>query len=223
MTRTRNILALILAMSACTRDRKEETPPPTFTDEGVGAQQRISTSLRESVVNANLRTCWGQLQGPGAVAMDLTYRKSGDNWTLDNVNLKGSSLAKGQETIAQRCIEESARATTFPVDSRQPLETAAQEFVVRLGWPVPLPPENTDMTNDEVARMIGTGGGAGVITVPGCSDCVSNPNYPYGLKCEAKKSGSQVDCEEISSNVCATTPKACLRGLFGGTSGVIMF
>ena len=71
--------------------------------------------------------------------------------------------------------------------------------------------------------MIGTGGGDGVITVPGCSDCVSNPNPPYGLKCESKKSGSQVDCEEISSNVCATTPKACLRGVFGGTSGVIMF
>ena len=62
-----------------------------------------------------------------------------------------------------------------------------------------------------------------MITVPGCSKCVSNPNYPYGLKCQATKSGSEVDCEEVNSNTCATTPKACFSGVFAGTRGVIMF
>ena len=68
--------------------------------------------------------------------------------------------------------------------------------------------------------MIGTGG---VITVPGCSACVSNPNYPYGLKCEARSTGGNIDCEEISSNVCAVTKTVCLCGIFGGTSGVVIW
>jgi len=167
-----------------------------------------------------LRSCWGQLQGEGAVATDLTYRKSGNDWTLENVKLTKSTLPPGQDAIAQRCIEESARATTFPVDSKQELEMAAPEFIVRLGWSVPLPAEGTEMTSAQMARMIGTGG---VITIAGCSDCQLRGVPPYGYKCVAKKSGSNVDCEEVATNVCATTPKACLRGVFGGTRGVIMY
>ena len=152
--------------------------------------------------------------------MDLTYRKSSDNWLFDDVKVKKSTLPQGQDAVAQRCIKESARATTFPVDSKQELEKAAEEFIVRLGWPVPLPAAGTQMSQDQIARMIGTGG---VITVPGCSACVSNPNYLYGLKCEARSTGGNIDCEEISSNVCAVTKTVCLRGIFGGTSGVVIW
>ncbi|HVF38473.1 MAG TPA: hypothetical protein VM939_01145 [Gemmatimonadaceae bacterium] len=227
MTRIGIMLGLSVAMLACTKSDSDEPPPkqeaaprPVFTDAGKGAQQRIGSYLQSSVVTDKLRTCWTQLQGEGAVAVDLTYRKSGDNWTFDSATVKKSSLAKGQEATVQRCIEESARATTFPRDSNQPLETAADQFVVRLGWSVPLPAEGTQLTSTQMARMIGTGG---VITVPGCSECVSRKEYPYGLKCEARSSGSNTDCEEINTNTCAYTPKACLRGAFGGTSGVIMW
>jgi hypothetical protein len=232
MTRTGIVTALFLAIVACKEGRKDdgkvdqkaEAPPiPTFTDNGASAQQRLGSYLQSSVVTPKLRTCWNQLQSGGAVAVDLSYNKSGDNWTLENVKVTKSTLPKGQEATVQRCIEESARATTFPVDSKQELETVATHFIARLGFSVPLPPAGSGMTDAEVARMIGTGGGAGVITVPGCSDCVPNPNYPYGRHCVKKKSGSNVDCEEINSNLCATTTQACASGLFGGTRGVIMF
>lgn len=221
MKRIGPILALCFAMAACAQTRKAEAPPyPGFSDAGAGAQNRIGRYLQDAVVGPKLRTCWDQLKGAGAIAMDLTYRKSGSNWVFENVKLTRSTLPEGQDAIAQRCMEEAARATTFPVDSKEPLETAAPQFVVRLGFPVPLPAEGTQLASNQVARMIGAGG---VITVPGCSDCVPREEYPYGLKCESKSSGSNVDCEEINSNTCATTPKACLRGVFGGTSGVIMY
>lgn len=234
MTRNGIILAMCLATVGCKENRKagsappdsarpDTTAPPTFTDEGRGAQRRIGRYLQDAIVTDKLRTCWAKLQGEGAVAIDLKYQKSGDNWTFENAKVTKSALAKGQDAIAQQCIEESARGTTFAVDSKEALETGSPAFVVRLGWPVPLPPAGTETSSGAIARMIGTGGGSGVITIPGCSDCVPNPNYPYGRHCVKKKSGSNVDCEEINTNLCATTTQACVSGAFGGTRGVIIF
>jgi hypothetical protein len=224
MTRIGILLGLSLAMAGCSQKRPEEAPPPPgFSDEGEAAGQRIGAYLQSSVVAAKLRACWDQLKAEGAVATDLTYRKSGDTWTFDSVKVTRSTLSKDQDAIAQRCIEESAGGTSFEVDSKQELEQLVRQFVVRLGWSVPLPAEGTEMPSEQLARMIGTGGAGGVITVPGCSDCQLRGEPPYGYKCVAKKSGSQTDCEEVATNVCATTPKACLRGVFGGTRGVIMY
>ena len=222
MIRASLCIALSIAATACNRPANEEPPPhPDFSDDGAGVQRRVSAYL-EGVV-PKVRTCWSQLQGEGAIATDMVYRKSGREWTLDSVRVTRSSLAKGQETTAEQCLRDAARGSGFAMDANEALEQAAPTFVVRLGWLIPLPAPETALTDDQVARLIGTGGTGGVITVPGCSNCVSNPNPPYGLKCEAKSSGSNVDCEEISSNVCATTPRACMRGAFGGTRGVIMF
>ncbi len=213
---TAAVVALAFSMLACRR-----TPPayPTsFSDGGIAAQNRIGGYFSSSVAS-RLRGCWSQLQGEGAVAMDVTYRKAGDKWTFEKVSMTKSTLPKGQESGAQRCVEESARDTAFPMEQSESLEKAAEQFVVRLGLPVPLPAEGTQMTPDEIARMIGTGGGLGDIA--GCSECVSNPDYPYGLKCESRKSGGHLDCKEHTSNVCSTAPTACLRGLFGGSTIII--
>ena len=224
MTRIGIMLGLSLAIAGCKQKPLEEAPPPPgFSDEGKAAGQRIGAYLQSTVVAAKLRACWNQLKAEGAVATDLTYRKSGDTWAFDSVKVTKSTLSKDQDAIAQRCIEESARETSFGVDSQQELEQRVRQFVVRLGWSVPLPPEGSEMPSEQLARMIGTGGSGGVITVPGCSDCKLRGRPPYGYECVAKSSGSQTDCEEVATNVCATTPKACLRGVFGGTRGVIMY
>src|SRR3990172_3812413 len=126
---------------------------PSFNDEGVGAQDRISRYLKGSVVDARLRTCWSHV-GEGVIAMDLTYLKSGSSWAFEDVKVEGPTLLRGQDAAARLCMEESARATTFPVG------------------------EGVQLTDDQIARMIGSGG---VITVPGCSECVRREEYPYGL------------------------------------------
>ena len=77
------------------------------------------------------------------------------------------------------------------------------------------------MTNDAIARMISTGG---VVTMEGCSPPVKLKTDGSGnFQCVKKTSGNEGDCEIISSNSCATSPKACLSGFFGGTRGVVMF
>ena len=222
MTRIGIIIGLSVALMGCTKGPKEEAKRFTydFTDDGAAASQRISTSLQEPAVAAKLRSCLSQLKGEGLVATDLRYRKSGSSWTFDNVNVTKTSLAQGQGATVQKCIEEAARGTSFSVDTNQELESAAPEFVVRLGWGLPLPPEGTEVTNDAIARMIGTGG---VITMEGCSTCKLKTDGSGNYQCIAKKSGNEGDCEIISTNACATTPKACVSGFFGGSRGVVMF
>jgi hypothetical protein len=222
MTRIRTILALSLALTACAKTPKEETrkPAATFSDNGAAASQRISASLQEPAVAAKLRNCLSQLKGEGLVGTSLTYRKSGSTWAFDDVKVTKASLPQGQDAAVQNCIQESARGTSFAVDSKEELETLAAEFVVRLGWSIPLPAEGTEVTNDAIARMIGT---AGVITMEGCSTCELKTDGTGNYQCVRKTSGNNVDCEIISSNSCAYTPKACVSGFFGGRRGVVMF
>ena len=221
MTRIGIALAMSFASLACSGKPKEEpNPRPGFSDDGAAAGQRIGQYLQASVVDADLRSCWAQLKGEGVVAADLTYQKQGDNWALNAVAVKKTSLVDGQNAIAQRCLEEAARGTSFTVDSKEQLETRAQEFILRLGWLVPMPPAGTEVSDAAMARTIDPTTGKPIPM--GCSTCELRGVPPYGYKCVTKSSGSERDCEEISTNVCATTPKACLRGAFGGTR-LIMF
>ncbi len=224
MTRIALPPALCFGMSVAASAKDEAPPYPTnFTDDGAGVKDRIGQYLQKSVITQKMRACWSELPGQGAIAVDLNYRKAGDKWMFEKASVTKSSLEKGQETLAQRCVDDAAQETSFAVDAKDGLETAAPQFVVRLGWPVPLPPEGAALTDAQVARMVGGSGGGGVITVPGCSTCVKQTEYPGGYKCESRASGSDKDCEEINRNLCATTPTACLRGVVGGSRGVIMY
>lgn len=221
--KTMATLAIMLVLAACAPLRDAPDAPPGFSDEGIGAQARIGRLLQDTIVTPAFRSCWQALAGEGAVAADLTYRKTGANWVFEDAALTRSALPGGQDAAAKRCLDAAARGSVFAVDTKEVLENAAPEFVVRLAIPVPLPAAGVQLSDAEVAAMIGVGGAGGVITVPGCSNCVPRKEFPYGLKCVATKSGSNVDCEEINTNTCATTPKACLRGAFGGAGGVIMY
>jgi hypothetical protein len=222
-------LAISAAVLACTGKPKEEppreepNPRPGFSDDGAAAQQRIGQYLLASVVDSDMRTCWAALKGAGVVAADLTYRKNGGNWTFNTAAIKRTSLTDNQDAIAQRCLEAAASGTSFTVDEKEDLENRAEQFIVRMGWPVPMPPEGAEVSDSAMARMINTGGGGAGITISGCSTCELRGVPPYGYKCVSKSSGSETDCDEISTNVCATTPKACLRAGFGGARGIVMF
>jgi hypothetical protein len=219
------VLSLPLALIACTGSRTpvEEPPYPTsFSDAGVRAEARVSRYFESSVAPA-LTGCWGEIQGEGAVAMDLTYRKSEEQWMLAQASITTSSLNGGQDAVAQRCIEQSARGTGFPVDRGEAIEAAAERFVLRISIPVPLAPEGPRPSAAEIARRLGMDGGGGGTEPLGCSACVSRREPPYGLKCETRSSGGHLDCREHDSNVCSTGPTACLRGASWGGGGVTMF
>jgi hypothetical protein len=224
MKRIGIVLAMSLAALACSRKeepREEPNPRPGFSDDGAAAEQRIGQYLQANVVDADLRTCWAAIKGEGVVAADLTYQKDGGNWMFSNATVKRTTLTENQDAAVQRCLEAAASGTSFSVDSKEQLETRAKEFVVRMGWPVPLPPEGSEVGDSALARTIDPTTGKPIPM--GCSTCELRGVPPYGYKCVTKSSGSEMDCEEVSTNVCATTPKACLRGAFGGTRGIVMF
>lgn len=210
------------AHPACTPAQVAPVYPTSFSDKGANALIRLSEYFQKSVVTPKLREHWSQLQGEGAVAMDFTFRKSANAWTFEKVAVTKSTLPKEQEAAAQRSMDEAARSTSFPMEPKEALEQAATQFVVRLAVPVPLPAEGTQLTTEQVARIKG-GGSGGLGDVAGCSECVSNTEFPYGLKCESRSSGGHMDCKEHSSNVCSTAPTACLHGIFTGAGGVIMY
>lgn len=235
MTRTAILLGLSVAFTACTgspRDGTKQGEESTkageakivadgFSDDGAAALRRISSSLQEPSVAAKLRNCFSEIKGERLVAMDLRYRKSGSNWTFDSAKVKEASQAQGQDATVQRCIDDAARGVSFPVDSNQELETAAAEFIVRLRWPVPLPAQDAEVSNEAIARMINTGGTG--VTMEGCSTCKLKTDGTGGYECVAQKSGKEADCDIMGPSQCVTTPKACVTGFFGGTRGIIMF
>lgn len=150
------------------------------------------------------------------IAMDLTYRKSGDGWAFEKVALTKSTLS-GQDAAALQCMQEALSATSFSVDTGDGRERAANEFVLRWVWPVPLPTKGSQMA----ARMSGSGG---LGDVQGRSDCVTRTEYPYGLKCVAKKSGGYINCQEHGTNTCSYGPSTCLTGTYGmGGRSVIYY
>jgi hypothetical protein len=218
------VFAFCVSLAACHRTPDVAPYPTSFSDQGASALNRLSEYFQKSVVTPKLRENWSQLQGNGAVAMDFTYRKSGDTWTFEKVAVTKSTLSKEQEAMAQRSMEESAHSSSFPMETNEALEKAAEQFVVRLAVPVPLPTEGTQLTSEQIALIKGTGGGGLGGDAGGCSECVSRTEYPYGLKCESRSSGGHLDCKQgANSNICSTLPTTCLHGIFSGSSGVIMY
>jgi hypothetical protein len=216
------VLTSILMLPGCGRAPVTSEYPTSFRDKGASAQNRLGDYFQKSVITSKLRDRWGQLQGQGAIAMDFAYRKSGDTWAFEKVAVTKSTLAKEQEAVAERSMEESARSTSFPLEPGEPLEKVAEKFVVRMTVPIPLPPEGAQLTSEQIALIKG-GSGGGLGDVAGCSECVSRTEYPYGLKCESRTSGGHLDCREESTNVCSTAPTTCFQGIFSGSNGVIMY
>jgi len=215
------VVALVVNLSACTYGRMGESQKPQAQDQTFGenittAQTRINRYFQNAVVTAAWKECWSRLKGEGLIAMDFTYRKAKDTWVFEKIAVKKSTLPEGQDAVALRCMEESARTTSFPVEMSNGPERAANAFVIRWTWPAPMPTTKEQMA----ARMIG-GGGLG--DVAGCSECVERTDYPYGLKCESRDRGGHLDCREESTNVCSTASTSCLRGSFGIAGGVVIF
>jgi hypothetical protein len=105
------------------------------------AQNRVNRHFREVIARSKLRECWSRLQGRGGIAFDFNYKRSGERWAFEKLELLKSNLPAGQDEIALRCMQESISATSFPVEKADVSEAYAKTRVVRWKWPVPLPPK----------------------------------------------------------------------------------
>jgi hypothetical protein len=155
------IVALTSVLLVYARNQKSRSvsPPiqPSATKEQRDADERtVATQTRinhyfHGDVIPKLQSCWSKLRGEGMIAIEHTYRKAGNTWVADKLATNSSTLPKGQEVMALKCMTDSVRGTSFPA---QEDEGSAKSFVLKWNWPVPLP-----ANADEVRAMVKNNGG----------------------------------------------------------------
>lgn len=177
----------------------------------------MNNYLKPLAESTTFKDCWARVQGEGLIRLELVYKKAETHWAFERLTTETSALPKGQDVVAQQCLQAALTGTSFAVNADNEREKATEAFALHWTWPVPMP-----TTKEEFAARMNDGGGPGA-DVPGCSECVFRKDYPYGLECVAKESGGNLDCKEHGTNTCSYSPTTCLRGGFGMSGGFVMF
>lgn len=211
--------ALSLTLLACTHrgpSQAAEEPAPASPEQGdtpspatVAAQEAVNRYFHAEVT-PKLRACWERLQGEGTVEIAFTYAASGGGaWALESVEPIKTTLPEEQGAAALRCMQESARGTSFTLPPDDGAE-AYEKLVLKWTWLVPLPPEGSEA----LARRA-----ADEDPPRGCAKCI--PHYP--ARCQWSSSG-EADCRVDGPNQCSTSGTKCVGGLYGmAGNGVVIF
>jgi hypothetical protein len=163
------------------------------------------------------------VQGNGDVTFEFNYSKSGGNWTWQHLGVANSSLPRGQEAVALRCMQNSVRGTSFATEGDEETKTS---FVLKWTFPVPFPANATELTNTMFAARAnnglgGTGGCDGRGTQASCYTC--DASTPECIKVCVGYS----TCSKTYGNgtaTCGAQGKCASGGPFGlGGLGVIMY
>ena len=219
------VVLLAVGLLGCAHDppaASEPAPPPAaenpqFTQPVAEAQKRVNLYFQGVAASAAFKDCWSRVQGEGLARLAFHYKKTETSWTFEKVTSESAALPKGQDAVAEQCLQAALTGTSFPVLPENDREKTTEGFALHWTWPVPMP-----TTPEAMAARMQDDGGDGA-DVPGCSECVTRTEYPYGLKCVSKDSGGNLDCREHETNVCSWSPTTCLRGGFGMAGGVVMF
>ena len=209
------IAALSLLTGSCRRDAAPADNTvhlkPTTDDSAektAAGQNRIAATFHDSIV-PKIRTCWSNLKGEGEVLFNYTYRRDGNNWVFQNVAVNRSSLDKGQDAAALRCMQEAVPGSSIPL---QPDEAArdSKELVLHWGWPVPFPSDTT-----QLARMATSSEGESCIKL--CKDC--KPNQERRSVCVSSCSGFSGCVEDGTGTGCRMSRPECKTGWSGSWVG----
>jgi hypothetical protein len=153
------------------------------------------------------------------ITLKYNYTKAaGGRWAFSTVGVQSSTLPKGQEIVALKCMQDSVRGTSFPVESNDASEKA---FVLNWTWPVPFPKDADEQTRVMFAEKGkgggGTGGCDGRGTVAQCTYCNGKVDTPKGNNCDIVCVGN-VACV-IMNGVCTGAGKCASGGPFGVAGG----
>jgi hypothetical protein len=214
------IAAAVLALltNACQRETTtgDDTvrPQPTKDDSAErteAAQQRIAGAFYSSIV-PKMKSCWVRVNGKGAVQFKYTYRKQGNDWVWQGVELDGTSLEKGQEAAALQCMQEAASGSTFPVTPEE-VARNSNELVIYWGWPVPLPKDIT-----QLARMATSHTEESCLKL--CKDCV--PNNERVSECVSSCKGFIGCVQDGTGTGCKMSGAECVSGRSGPAMGGVI-
>jgi len=109
----------------------------------ITTQQRLNRYFHNDVI-PKLRDCWSHLRGVGTIQIDHNYtRTDNGKWVVKDVTVGNSTLPRGQEVLALRCMQQAVGGSSFPVTSD---DENSKEYVVKWTWPVPFPPNEDEQT-----------------------------------------------------------------------------
>lgn len=217
MKRIQLVGLVSLTVLACTHRGAPppNAPPAPGSQDQSGAPLDATTIAAQEAVNRyfhaavtpKLRTCWDRVQGEGTIELALTYVRSEGGWMLESVAALRSDLPEEQRAAAVRCMQESARGTSFTLGGDEGSRNAGK-LVLKWVWLVPLPAEGSDV----MARRAGE-----MDTPQGCAKCIAN----YPARCQWSSSG-EADCRVDGPTQCSTSGTKCLSGIYGRAGGSII-
>lgn len=134
----------------------------------ITTQQRLNRYFHSDVI-PKLRNCWSHLQGAGTIQINHNYTKDDNGkWVVKDLTIGNSTLPRGQEAIALRCMQAAVLRSSFPVASD---DGDSKEYVVKWTWPVPFPVNADEQTRVMFAAKGSSGASGCGYTSPNCVDC----------------------------------------------------
>lgn len=141
----------------------------------ITAQQRLNRYFHNDVI-PKLRNCWNQLQGAGSIQINHNYvRTANGKWVVKGLTIGNSTLPRGQEAVALRCMQEAVRGSSFATVGD---DESSKEYMVKWTWPVPFPSNAEEQTRVMFASKGSLGAWGCGNTAPNCVDCANT-----GLRC----------------------------------------
>jgi hypothetical protein len=219
------VASLMYAHSQTPRTNTEARSQTQAAKEQAAIENSITTQRRinhyfHGDVMPKLKNCWSVVQGNGMITLKYTYnRVSSNRWGLATVAVNNSTLAKAQQVVALKCMQDSVRGTSFPVDTSDRNEKA---FVLNWSWPVPFPDNADELTrtmflakgNGNTGGCDGHGAAAACFTcndTNGCDKVCVGSSY-----CATVTSRTGTECHE--GGACAS------GGPFGvGSRGISIY
>jgi hypothetical protein len=181
----------------------------------ITTQQRLNRYFHNDVM-PKLRNCWRRIQGRGKIEIQHTYaRDASGKWVAGKLAVSGSTLERGQQAIALRCMQGSVRGSSFPAEAG---ESSERTYVVNWTWPVPFPTNAAQLTSAMFAARVnngtpGSGGCDGEGTPAKCSNC--GPDFH---SCVTVCVGYNMCSVELGLS-CATHGSCASGGPFGVAGG----
>ena len=219
---------MLLSAHSRTQNANRRIPhPPAETltreqafEKTITTQQRLNHYFHGDVV-PKLKNCWSRVQGKGTIALKYTYTKGSGKWMFDKLEVSESTLPRGQDAVALRCMQDAVRGTSYPIEQG---EGNQNSFVLNWSWPVPFPANANELTSAMfAARAAGGAGGGG-----GCD------GHGAKAKCYTCSGGSCIkvcvgydNCHIVygkEDNGCSEYGLVCASGgPFGVAGGYIMY
>ena len=201
------------------RSQAQEAKEQAALKHTITVQQRINRYFHSDVM-PKLKNCWGGVQGSGTITLKYTYNKvARSRWGLATVAVNNSTLAKAEEAVALKCMQDSVRGTSFAVEGSDRDERG---FVLNWSWPVPFPDNADELTRTMfLAKGSGdTGGCDGHGATAACYTC-TRPT-PYSTTCSKVCVGSST-CKN-NSDGCYEYNSCASGGPFGvGSRGISIY